>query len=180
MRQILQRPVHNFPRRKVNFGRRRPIDIMTRYVFRHGDGCRILGKEVDRMNQIHIGYPSASELRTALPERQEKQKKETAAAVSFENILAEKVGQRDRDVLKFSKHAAERLEERNINLSREQSERLSSGLSKAGEKGIENSLVLMDSLAFIINVPRSTVVTAMDERESREKTFTNIDGAVIV
>ena len=38
----------------------------------------------------------------------------------------------------------------------------------------------MDSLAFIVNVPSQTVITALDSDESREKAFTNIDGAVIV
>ena len=49
----------------------------------------------------------------------------------------------------------------------------------AEEKGIKESLVLVDNLAFIVNVPSSTVVTAMDQTETRQNTFTNIDGAVI-
>ena len=81
--------------------------------------------------------------------------------------------------LKFSKHAAKRLDERNISLSEEQSERLEAGVQKAGEKGINESLVIMDQLAFIVNVPNQTVVTALDQNESNEKVFTNIDGAVI-
>ena len=102
---------------------------------------------------------------------------------SFEEILSQK---QNRDVveqsseLKFSKHAAMRLEDRNINLSKEQSSRLENGVQKASEKGIKESLVLMDSLAFIVNVPNKTVVTAMDQGESSDNIFTNIDGAVIV
>ena len=53
-------------------------------------------------------------------------------------------------------------------------------VQKASEKGIKESLVLMDSLAFIVNVPNKTVVTAMDQGESGDNIFTNIDGAVIV
>ena len=52
--------------------------------------------------------------------------------------------------------------DRNINLSEEQNERLETGVFKAGEKGIRESLVIVDSLAFIVNVPNRTVVTAMD------------------
>ncbi len=37
----------------------------------------------------------------------------------------------------------------------------------------------MDSLAFIVNVPNKTVVTAMDQKEAADNIFTNIDGAVI-
>lgn len=82
--------------------------------------------------------------------------------------------------LKFSKHASMRLENRNISLSREQNERLESGVRKAGEKGIQDSLVIVDSLAFIVNIPNKTVVTALDKSEADENIFTNIDGAVII
>ena len=41
-------------------------------------------------------------------------------------------------------------------------------------------LVLVDSLAFIVNVPSKTVVTAMDQTETQSNIFTNIDGAVIM
>ena len=54
------------------------------------------------------------------------------------------------------------------------------GVQLADEKGIKDSLVMVDSLAFIVNVPNQTVVTAMDQTESEENIFTNIDGAVIV
>ena len=67
-----------------------------------------------------------------------------------------------------------------INLSKEQSERLESGVQKASEKGIRESLVIVDSLAFIVNVPNKTVVTAMDRTESDDNIYTNIDGAVII
>ena len=73
-----------------------------------------------------------------------------------------------------------RLEKRNINLTREQNERLENGVIKAGEKGIRESLVMVDSLAFIVNVPNRTVVTAMDQTETQNNIFTNIDGAVIM
>ena len=58
--------------------------------------------------------------------------------------------------------------------------RLQSGVEKASAKGINESLVLVDSLAFIVNVPNKTVVTAMDQTETQSNVFTNIDGAVIM
>ena len=58
-------------------------------------------------------------------------------------------------------------------------DRLSSGMKKAGEKGINESLVLVDELAFIVNIKNSTVITAIDKGSSEENVFTNIDGAVI-
>ena len=82
--------------------------------------------------------------------------------------------------LKFSKHATNRLSDRNIALTSNQLERLSDGTKKAQEKGIKESLVLVDELAFIVNTKNNTVITAMDQTETKENIFTNIDGAVIM
>ncbi len=102
----------------------------------------------------------------------------TLNGASFEDIFKQKL--ESTSELKFSKHAAARLDERNIELTDEQSLRLEEGVQKASAKGITDSLVLVDTLAFIVNVPNQTVVTAMDQTESDENIFTNIDGAVIV
>ncbi len=98
--------------------------------------------------------------------------------VSFRELLQSEAG-RGTEELKFSKHATVRLSDRNIALSEQQLERLSEGTQKASEKGIKESLVIVDQLAFIVNIPNHTVVTAMDQTEARENVFTNIDGAVI-
>ncbi len=82
--------------------------------------------------------------------------------------------------LKFSKHANERLASRNISLSQEQVMRLQEGVSKAKQKGINESLVMLDNLSFIVNVKNDTVVTALDQNAAEQNIFTNIDGAVIV
>ena len=81
--------------------------------------------------------------------------------------------------LRFSKHASVRLDDRNIELSNEQLDRLNEGAQKANAKGINESLVLVDELAFIVNIKNNTVITAMDQNEAKENVFTNIDGAVI-
>ena len=62
----------------------------------------------------------------------------------------------------------------------DQKERLQAGTAKASQKGIRESLVLVDQLAFIVNIPNNTVVTAMQQNETDENIFTNIDGAVII
>lgn len=82
--------------------------------------------------------------------------------------------------LKFSKHASARLATRDITLDDSQLGRLEDGVQRAEAKGIKDSLMLMDGVAFIVNVPSSTVITAMDSTDSNEQIFTNIDGAVIV
>ena len=102
--------------------------------------------------------------------------------VSFEDVLRQQIGSTTEATseLKFSKHANMRLKQRDIALSTEQSQRLEAGVAKASAKGIKESLVIVDSLAFIVNVPNQTVVTAMDQTESEDNVFTNIDGAVII
>ena len=101
------------------------------------------------------------------------------AQLSFEEVLRQKQSDHASE-LKFSKHASMRLEERNISLTMEQNVRLENGVAKDSEKGIRDSLVMIDSLAFIVNVPNKTVVTAMDQTEQQDNIFTNIDGAVIM
>jgi flagellar operon protein len=104
-----------------------------------------------------------------------------ASGLSFQDILRGKVEAPAQEPisLKFSKHAAGRLEDRNIRMTDSQLERLTEGAVRAQMKGIKDSLVMVDSLAFIVNVPNQTVVTAMDQTETNDNIFTNIDGAVI-
>ena len=96
---------------------------------------------------------------------------------SFAEILEQKKIA-ERGELKFSKHASERLVSRNIDLSEAQKERLNQAVKAAEAKGIKESLVMMDNLAFIVNVKNNTVITAVAGGE--EKIFSNIDGAVVV
>ena len=103
-----------------------------------------------------------------------------ASGLSFEEILKQKQDVSESLELKFSKHATVRLADRGIELTDAQLERLNDGAQKAGQKGIRDSLVIVDDLAFIVNVPNKTVVTAMDSRETEENVFTNINGAVIM
>lgn len=99
--------------------------------------------------------------------------------LSFEEIWKQKTEAVSGE-LRFSKHASNRLADRQLTLSEEQMSRLTEGARKAGEKGIKESLVMVDQLAFIVNVPNNTVITAMDQTQANENVFTNIDGAVIV
>lgn len=97
--------------------------------------------------------------------------------MSFQEILEQR---QNAGEVRFSKHAAGRLADRNIELTKAQMERLTEGTAKAQQKGIKDSLVIVDDLAFIVNVPNHTVVTAMDQNDTTENIFTNIDGAVII
>ncbi|MCR5154566.1 MAG: flagellar protein, partial [Lachnospiraceae bacterium] len=69
-----------------------------------------------------------------------------AQGASFEEILEKAKG--SSGSVKFSKHANERLQSRQIELSSEQYERLEGAVKKASGKGIKDSLVMMDDFAF--------------------------------
>ena len=106
--------------------------------------------------------------------------------ISFEEVLnkqrsiAEILDGQRRETVKFSKHAGNRLAERNISLTDEQMKRLESGIDKAGAKGIKESLVILDNYAFIVNTGNNTVITAMNQELEEDNIYTNIDGAVII
>ena len=122
------------------------------------------------MKNIVNNYSSIEQLTNQYLNKQKSTDKKING-ISFEEILKQQT-----QPVKFSKHASMRLTQRNINLSDDQSMRL----QKADSKGVNDSLVLVDDIAFIVNVPSKTVVTAMDQAETNSNVFTNIDGAVIM
>lgn len=134
------------------------------------------------MNKISNQFASIEQVTNQYLSQNTVKREDVIADVSFEDVLRQKQSQQvmDNSELKFSKHASMRLLDRNINLTETLNARLENGVRQASEKGINESLVLVDSLAFIVNVPNRTVVTAMDQTETNSNIFTNIDGAVIM
>ena len=126
------------------------------------------------MNPISKQFLSIEQVNDQILNQKPVNNSANTSDLSFEDILKSK------QEIKFSKHASMRLSERNISLTAEQNQRLQNGVEAASEKGIKESLVLVDSLAFIVNVPNNTFVTAMDQKETNNNVFTNIDGAVIM
>ncbi|MCM3205108.1 TIGR02530 family flagellar biosynthesis protein [Paenibacillus illinoisensis] len=84
------------------------------------------------------------------------------------------------NLLKLSNHAMKRLEQRGIELKSEQMQQIGTALDKAAAKGAKESLILMQDMAFIVNVKNRTVVTAMDSESMKDNVFTQIDSAVII
>lgn len=112
--------------------------------------------------------------------RTNRQETTNEQGLSFQQILEQAGSITDSSDVIFSKHANERLNSRNINLSDDQMNRLNKGVMQAKEKSINESLVMMDNIAFIVNIKNNTVITAMDQKANDSNVFTNIDGAVIV
>ena len=80
--------------------------------------------------------------------------------------------------VRFSNHAIKRLQSREINLNSDNVNRLSDAIDKAEKRGGKSSLVMVDDLAFIVNVHDRTVVTALDTNQRGEGVFTQIDSVV--
>lgn len=80
--------------------------------------------------------------------------------------------------LRFSNHAQKRMQFRDINLSDDGIARLANAVEKADKRGGKESLVLVDDLAFIVNVKDRLVVTALDPGSRGEGVFTKIDSVV--
>jgi flagellar operon protein len=91
---------------------------------------------------------------------------------SFADTLAQVEG------LRFSNHAQKRLDDRAISLPEDGIQRLSDAVEKAKARGGKESLILMDDLAFIVNVKDRVVVTTMDAKQRGEGVFTQIDSVV--
>lgn len=129
------------------------------------------------MSQLINGGYSSIEQMTELVRNNSSVKTQNTNRIPAGKSFREVLDSVKSNELVFSKHANERLISRNIDLSDSQLERLQNGTRRAEEKGIKESLVMVDNLAFIVNVRNNTVITAVNEKD--DKVFTNIDGAVI-
>jgi len=97
---------------------------------------------------------------------------------SFQQILEQKTAAAQGGV-SFSAHAAKRLEQRDIDITADDIDRISKAVDKAAVKGARESLVLLNDLAFVISVANRKVITAMGTDNMKENVITNIDSAII-
>lgn len=130
------------------------------------------------MNIQNRPIPSIQQVQNELLSNGKVKKPNNINAESFGSILQQKLQQKQE--VKFSKHANMRLEARNIELSTEQIKKIENGINKAEEKGIKETLMLVDNIALVINIENKTVLTALDKQETKSHVFTNIDGAVLL
>ena len=93
---------------------------------------------------------------------------------AFGDVLATKAAQ-----VQFSGHALQRVRRRGIELGQATLERLQQGVERAAGKGARESVVFVDSTAFVVSVRNRSVITAVDRDHMKDHVFTNIDSAVI-
>ena len=82
--------------------------------------------------------------------------------------------------LKISKHASERLTERNISISEGEWQQITEKVFEAKDKGVNQPLVLLDQAALVVSAKNATVITALDRAEAKQQLFTNIDGTIVL
>jgi flagellar operon protein len=82
--------------------------------------------------------------------------------------------------LRFSAHAMQRLQSRNISLSQSDVAKMNAMADKAAAKGSKNSLFIMRDTALVVSIKNRTVITAVDSDSMKDNVFTNIDSAAII
>lgn len=100
------------------------------------------------------------------------------ADTSFAEMMQARLGRPEG--IRFSKHAAQRVQQRGIEVSDRLITELNQAVEKAKSKGARDVVIIAKDGAFIVNVPHNLVVTTMNGTEMKENIFTNIDSAVIL
>jgi flagellar operon protein len=102
---------------------------------------------------------------------------------SFAEVL-ESIGSKPRgscsEPLKFSHHAQQRLQQQGVTLTDTQRQALADAADRAEAKGARDTLMMMDTLGLVVNIPNRTVVTALTGDRMRDGVITQIDSAVMV
>lgn len=102
----------------------------------------------------------------------------SAQTNTFAEILQQQLA--ENSGVNFSKHAAKRVADRQIELDDDSLNRLNEGVRLAEQKNLDDTLILVGSTAFVVNVKNNTVITAMNSQELKGNVFTNINGTVII
>ncbi|NOY52946.1 MAG: hypothetical protein GXP58_04915, partial [Deltaproteobacteria bacterium] len=87
----------------------------------------------------------------------------------FDAALQKAIGSRE---IRFSRHAMDRMNRRNINLDPSEMARLEGAIDRAEKSGMKESLVIFDQNALIVSVPNRTVITAMDRSSMQDNLVT--------
>lgn len=98
----------------------------------------------------------------------------------FKELLERQIGPKDEKPIQLSVHAAKRLKERNMDLDNAEFFKLRSAFQKLQEKGGQDSLVITEKAAYIVDVANKKVVTAIDRENIADNVFTKIDSTVLV
>ncbi len=130
------------------------------------------------MSGIYNNRPIIPVIKPSVPPNSGQTQKNVNQGQSFNSILQKEISSNTE--VKFSKHALERLESRNIKLNKEDISKINDAVNKAAEKGVKEALIIMGNTALVTSIKNKTVITAATEDTLKNSVFTNIDGAVII
>jgi len=114
----------------------------------------------------------------AIAARQPVRGANAASGAGFKRALDDAMGATA--PVRFSAHAERRLARRGISLQAGERAQLGAALDAASRKGARETLLLMDGVALVANVPNRTIVTAVAPGDREHAVFTQIDSAVVV
>lgn len=89
------------------------------------------------------------------------------------------IGKLDKGI-QLSTHAMRRLQERNITIDKDEYAKLQTAMDRLKLKGGQDSLVITGKAAYIVDVPKNTIVTAIDKDSIGENVFTKIDSTILM
>jgi len=135
---------------------------------------------IDRLFQHSPQVPRSGQepvAKTGRAPRPENRSGNVTTQGSFDAALQKAIGSRE---IRFSRHAMDRMDRRNITLNPDEMARLKGAIDRAEKSGMKESLVILDRNALIVSVPNRTVITAMDRSLMRDNLVTHIDSAVLL
>jgi len=136
-----------------------------------------MGKN-DKINSLLI--PNVSKLPKA-KKANVKGQLNGASPDEFKNLVKEKMEEpKVGHGINLSMHAARRMQERNIDIDGEEYFKIKQAMDKLKQKGGKDSLVITPSAAYILDVDKNTIVTAIDKDQLQENVFTKIDSTILV
>ncbi len=98
----------------------------------------------------------------------------------FNSTLEGAIGEQHSRGIHLSTHAIKRLQERNLTIDKEEYAKLQTAMDRLRLKGGQDSLVITSKAAYIVDVPKNTIVTAIDKDSIGENVFTKIDSTILM
>ncbi len=80
--------------------------------------------------------------------------------------------------MEITKHARKRLEQRKITLNTGNMDMLAKMVDIAYKKGSREALLMLDNIAFVVNIKNRRLVTVLSKDDMNENIITNVDSVV--
>jgi flagellar operon protein len=120
-----------------------------------------------------LPFPTSKQTHANSTKKQDEEK----SSLSFSQNLEKEY---EKLPVRLSKHARERMDVRNIHISKNEWQLIHTKMQEAKKMGINDSLVLTKDAALVVNTSNQTVITAMGIDEAHTRIFSNINGTIVI